>query len=129
MLTGFLPGELEALGIPPEALETAYGDVVDAFREYIANHSEGRGFLLVGHSHSGLLRRLVAEEIEPDDAQHERLIGAHLLGTSVAMPHGADVGGEFLGGTGWGLHPADVSLTQQDLVDLAGWQGHAWLSR
>lgn len=267
VLTGFLPGELEALGIPPEALDTAYGDVLDAFREYVANQSNGRGFLLVGHSQgSGLLRRLVAEEIEPNDALHERLIGAHLLGTSVAVPRGKDVGGdfqrtpacreadqfgcvvsyasfragdpqldsprfgttadadtvalcthpaalaggeadlemripfrlppvyqtlliprgsggpyqsrlqnrrintpyyaapgqirgecvldandtsylevridpepegpraddypgEFLGGTGWGLHLADVSLAQQDLVDLAGRQGNAWRNR
>ena len=221
----------------------------------------------VGHSQgSGLLRRLIAEVIEPDDWLHERLIGAHLMGTSVAVPPDADVGGdfrrtpacrapdqtgcvvsyasfragdpqlddprfgttadpdtralctnpaqlaggaaalspqmprsyapayqalviprgsggpyasrarnlaldtpyftvpgqiraecvldangtsyleiriqadpddpraddypgEFLGGIGWGLHLADVALAQQDLVDLAGRQGHAWLSR
>lgn len=262
-----LTGPLLGTPVPQEALEIAYADVVDAFREYVGNLSDGRGYLLVGHSQgSGLLRRLVAEEIEPSDALHARLIGAHLLGTSVAVPRNADVGGdfmrtpacrapdqfgcvvsyasyragdpqlddprfgttanpdtlalcnhpaalaggeadlsmripfrlppvyqtlliprgsggpyqdrlqnalldtpyyavpgqirgacvvdandtsyleiridpelegpraddypgEFLGGTGWGLHLADVSIAQQDLVDLAGRQGHAWLNR
>ncbi|MCK5769943.1 DUF3089 domain-containing protein [Algiphilus sp.] len=262
-----LTGPLLGGGIPEAAAELAYGDVLDAFRRYIAADNNGRGFVLVGHSQgSGLLRRLIAEVIEPDDWLHERLIGAHLMGTSVAVPPGADVGGdfrrtpacraadqtgcvvsyasfragdpqlddprfgttadpdtralctnpaqlaggeaalspqmprsyppayqalviprgsggpyasrarnlaldtpyftvpeqiraecvldangtsyleiriqadpedpraddypgEFLGGIGWGLHLADVALAQQDLVDLAGRQGHAWLSR
>jgi hypothetical protein len=51
---------------------------------------------LVGHSQgSGLLRRLIAEEIETQPALHQRLISAHLIGTTVAVPRGADVGGSF----------------------------------
>jgi hypothetical protein len=79
-----------------EALELAYSDVREAFRHYLADQNNGRGVLLVGHSQgASLLRRLIAEEIENDPVLRDRLIGAHLLGTSVAVPIGEDVGGSF----------------------------------
>lgn len=74
----------------------AYADVLDAFKQYIVHESAGRGFVLIGHSQgAGHLKRLIAEEIEPDDALHARMISAHLTGTSVAVPIGRDVGGHF----------------------------------
>lgn len=76
--------------------ELAYGDVVDAFKHYVANHNQGRGFLLIGHSQgSGHLGRLIQEEVEADSALAERMVAAYLLGTTVAVPKGADVGGTF----------------------------------
>ncbi|MEN8718933.1 MAG: DUF3089 domain-containing protein [Oceanococcaceae bacterium] len=92
---GFIPVETGLLDIPDAAREQAYADVLDAFREYVANLSEGRGFVLVGHSQgAGLLRRLIAEEIETRPALHARMIAAHLAGTTVAVTVGADVGGD-----------------------------------
>jgi hypothetical protein len=73
--------------------EMAYGDVRDAFKHYVANHSEGRPFILIGHSQgAGHLRRLVADEIEGSSALSGRLIAAHLIGTNLEVPVGEDVG-------------------------------------
>lgn len=76
--------------------EVAYADVLDAFKHYIANLSQGRGFVLVGHSQgSGLLRRLIAEEIETKPELLQRLVAAHIPGSNVLVPTGQDVGGSF----------------------------------
>lgn len=89
-------GALGGIDIAPNAGEVAYADVLDAFKEYIANQSEGRGFILVGHSQgSGILRRLIAEEIETRPALMSRFISAHIPGTNVLVPTGRDVGGSF----------------------------------
>lgn len=83
-------------GFAANAGEVAYADVLDAFKHYIANLSEGRGFILVGHSQgSGLLRRLIAEEIENKPELLDRLIAAHIPGSNVLVPTGQDVGGSF----------------------------------
>jgi hypothetical protein len=76
--------------------EVAYADVLDAFRAYLSQHNDGRGFILVGHSQgASLLRRLIAEEVEPQPYLAQRLVSAHLLGSAVAVPVGQDVGGSF----------------------------------
>ncbi len=76
--------------------ELAYGDVLDAFKHYIANDNEGRGFILIGHSQgSGHLTRLIQEEIERNPVLGERLVAAYLLGTTIAVPKDKDVGGTF----------------------------------
>ena len=87
----------------PDDISTAYEDVLDAFREYIANRNEGRGFVLVGHSQGtfhGI--RLIREEIETTPYLAERMIAAYLLGGSAAfengaveVPRGGNVGGTF----------------------------------
>ena len=84
----------------PEAIEAAnevaYGDVREAFLHYIATANEGRGFVLIGHSQGArLLARLIAEEIETTPALAARLVAAHIPGTTLAQPVGADVGGSF----------------------------------
>lgn len=89
-------GALGGIDIAPNAGEVAYADVLDAFKEYIANQSEGRGFILVGHSQgSGILRRLIAEEIESRPELLSRFIAAHIPGTNVLVPTGRDVGASF----------------------------------
>ena len=89
-------GVLGGIDIAPNAGEVAYADVLDAFKEYIANQSEGRGFILVGHSQgSGILRRLIAEEIETRPELMSRFISAHIPGTNVLVPTGRDVGASF----------------------------------
>lgn len=81
-------------GVDPR--QVAYDDVVDAFRYYVANESDGRGFVLVGHSQgAGHLNRLVAEEIDGEPLLRDRLVSAILLGSSVAVPEGEVVGGDF----------------------------------
>jgi hypothetical protein len=61
----------------------AYGDVLDAWKSYIANDNDGRGVIIVGHSQgAGILARLTAEEIDPDPALRELLVSAMLIGLS-----------------------------------------------
>lgn len=76
--------------------DIAYGDALDAFKHYLANDNDGRGVILMGHSQgSGLLRQLMQETVDVDPTVRDRLIAAYLLGTSVEVPIGAEVGGSF----------------------------------
>lgn len=76
--------------------ELAYGDVLDAFKHYIANENEGRGYILIGHSQgSGHLTRLIQEEVEERPVVARRMVAAYLLGTTIAVPTGEVVGGTF----------------------------------
>jgi hypothetical protein len=73
----------------------AYDDVLNAFRHYLATDNGGRGFVLIGHSQgSYLLTRLIAEEVD-GDALHDRMVSAVLLGATVTVAAGHDVGGSF----------------------------------
>jgi hypothetical protein len=70
--------------------------VVAAFRSFLARIGPDRPFVVLGHSQgSGHLRRLVADVIDPNPALRDRLLSAMLLGSSVAVPTGGDVGGSF----------------------------------
>ena len=84
---------------PPEGVDPpqiAYDDVVDAFRHYVANESDGRPFVLVGHSQgAGHLNRLIADEVDGEPLLRDRLVSALLLGSTVAVPEGEVVGGDF----------------------------------
>jgi hypothetical protein len=80
----------------PSTRDLAYNDVLDAWKQYISNHNDGRGVVLVGHSQgAGLLNRLVQEEIDDNDELRSRLVSAYLLGSSIAVPEGEVVGGDF----------------------------------
>jgi hypothetical protein len=81
-------------GADPRAV--AYGDVVDAFKDYIANESEGRGFVLIGHSQgAGMLTQLIADEIDDEPRLRDRLVSAYILGSGVQVPDGEVAGGTF----------------------------------
>jgi hypothetical protein len=75
--------------------ELAYRDVLDAWNYYLTNDNHGRGIVLVGHSQgSQMLRRLIQEEID-GKPQQRFLVSAVLMGVNLAVPPGADVGGDF----------------------------------
>ncbi len=81
----------------PMAVDRAlgYNDVVAAWNYYLEHDNQGRGVVLIGHSQgSGVLTQLIRNEIDGKPVQ-ERLISALLLGTSLAVPKGKDVGGAF----------------------------------
>ena len=79
----------------PADRELNYTDVRDAWRHYMANDNQGRPFALIGHSQgSGLLKRLVAEEIDGKPTQ-KLMLSAMLAGTNVLVAKGKDLGGDF----------------------------------
>jgi len=73
--------------------DTAYADVLESFKYYMANDNRGRGFILIGHSQgSAHLKRLIAETVEPDEYLLQHMISAHLLGFPVHTSQGSDFG-------------------------------------
>jgi hypothetical protein len=75
--------------------DLGYSDVLAAWRYYLDHENKGRGFVLVGHSQgSSVLLRLIKEEIDGKPIQ-KQLLSAILMGTYLAVPKGADVGGAF----------------------------------
>jgi len=75
---------------------SAYLDVRSAWREYLRRYNDGRGVVLVGHSQGTfVLRRLIAEEIDPSVSARKRLVSALLLGGNVLVKKGSDRGGDF----------------------------------
>jgi hypothetical protein len=72
-----------------------YDDVRDAFNYYLEHDNKGRGFVLVAHSQgSFILAELIRNEVDGKPVQ-SRMVSAILLGTTVAVPRGKDVGGTF----------------------------------
>jgi len=74
----------------------AYLDVEAAWYNYLKRDNNGRGVVLIGHSQgAGILKQLLAQVIENDADMKRKLVAAYLIGTNVAVPPGADVGGDF----------------------------------
>lgn len=72
-----------------------YDDVRDAWRYYLAHDNGGRGVVLVGHSQgSYVLTELVRREIDGQPVQ-SRLVSALLIGATIPVARGKDVGGAF----------------------------------
>jgi hypothetical protein len=81
----------------PLAVDRAlgYNDVVDAWNYYLQHDNNGRGVVLIGHSQgSAVLTQLIRNEIDGKPVQ-SKIVSALLLGTSLAVPKGKDVGGAF----------------------------------
>ena len=75
--------------------DNAFADVRAAFEEYRAANP-GRPFTLIGHSQgSGMLKRLMKEVIEPDAQLRSQMVSALITGSTVAVPVGQAVGGDF----------------------------------
>ena len=72
-----------------------YDDVLDAWNHYLKNDNNGRGVVLVAHSQGAyILIRLIAEQIDGKPVQ-SRLVSAILMGTTLPVAKGKDVGGAF----------------------------------
>ena len=82
-----------------EPFEFAYGQVLDAFRWYMANENDGRPIVLLGHSQgSHHLARLAAELFDTTPELADRLVMAGLIGAGgygVNVADGNVVGGTF----------------------------------
>jgi hypothetical protein len=84
---------------PPSALiaagDRAFSDVRAAWRDYLANHNNGRGVTLVAHSQgSFMLARLLREEIDRDPAQRSLLVSVIAPGGNFAVRRGERAGGD-----------------------------------
>ncbi len=67
----------------PNARE-AYGDVLAAWRDYLAHDNHGRGVVLIGHSQGAyVLKHLVKTVIDRSPAERRLLVSAILLGGQV----------------------------------------------
>jgi hypothetical protein len=74
---------------------TAYGDVLAAWKDYLAHRNNGRRFVLIGHSQGSVhLLKLLAEQIE-GKPEAKRMLSAILLGWTVEVPEGKRVGGSL----------------------------------
>ena len=72
-----------------------YDDVRDAWNYYLEHDNKGRGFVLVAHSQgSFILDELIRKEIDGKPIQ-SRMVSAILLGSTLSVPRGKDVGGSF----------------------------------
>jgi hypothetical protein len=94
-----LAGLRRMLSGPPDAISldrgVPYDDVLDAWKYYLAHDNKGRGVVVIGHSQgSFILARLIREQIDGQPVE-SRLVSAILLGTTIAVPRGKDVGGTF----------------------------------
>lgn len=70
-----------------QALNIAYGDVVAAFDQFLANIPAGQPIVLVGHSQGGLhLRRLMQERVGGKPLAR-RIAAAYVLGWPVSLDH------------------------------------------
>lgn len=73
----------------------AYGDVLAAWRYYLAHDNQGRGVVLIGHSQGARhVTQLMADEIDGKPAQR-LLVSAVILGGGVQTPIGSGAGGSF----------------------------------
>ncbi len=82
--------------ITEEMSQLAYGDVVAAWKTYLAKYNQGRGVILIGHSQGTyLLRQLIHEHVDPKPGVRKRLVSAVLLGGNVTVREGDTVGGDF----------------------------------
>ena len=84
-----------AKGAPSLDQGLAYDDVRDAWNHYLQHDNQGRGVVLVGHSQgSFVLAELIRREIDGQPIQ-SRLVSAILMGATMMVPKGRDVGGTF----------------------------------
>ena len=76
----------------PAARAVGYGDVLDAWNNYLAHENKGRGVVLIGHSQgSGVLTQLISKEIDGKPVQ-AKIISAILMGTRLPVDKGKDTG-------------------------------------
>src|SRR3954469_15075351 len=79
-----------------DALQLAYGDVEEAWRDYLARYNGGRGVVLLGHSQgTRMLRQLIRKQVDASPAQRRLLVSSILLGGNVTVRRGQAAGGDF----------------------------------
>ncbi|HEX8444449.1 MAG TPA: DUF3089 domain-containing protein [Allosphingosinicella sp.] len=91
---GALPLAFAGTNLQPN-FDTAYGDVLAAWREFQSRRAKNRPFVIIGHSQGSIhAMRLISQEIEGKPVA-KRMLSAILLGWPVEVPAGKLVGGSF----------------------------------
>ncbi|RMI28710.1 DUF3089 domain-containing protein [Nocardia stercoris] len=91
-LAGLGPGLLGAGSL----FDTGYADVLAAWNDYLAHDNDGRGVVFIGHSQGTMmLRKLIREQVDPDPALRDRVVGAFLMGGNVTTARDSTTGGDF----------------------------------
>lgn len=81
---------------PSPTFALAYADVKRAWNEYLATRNNGRGVVLIGHSQgSGMLIRLLREEIDPSPEQRAKVVAAIVPGGNLTVKQGQRTGGDL----------------------------------
>lgn len=76
---------LDEEGHGVQAIMRAHADVLAAFDDFIANKSNGRPFILAGHSQGALhALLLLAERVAPTDLK-DRMVAAYVIGWPVSI--------------------------------------------
>ena len=110
-----------------------FTDVVDSFKHYVANWSEGRSFVVYGHSQgTGHAMRLINQEINDNEDLRGRLVSALMIGgglsgtsfSNIPLCTEADQFGCAIGFRAYG-EPQSLSNIPDDLActnpaDLSG---------
>jgi hypothetical protein len=79
-----------------DSVETAYRSARSAFREYLREDNDGRGFIMIGHSQGAAhTARLIDELVDTNARLRKRFVGAIAPGANISVPIGKDVGGLF----------------------------------
>jgi Protein of unknown function (DUF3089) len=82
--------------VTPQIRQQGYQDVVQAWRTYLRKYNHGRPVIFLSHSQGTfVLRKLIANEVDPKPALRRRLLSAVLLGGNVTVKKGGDRGGDF----------------------------------
>ena len=72
--------------------ELGYMDVVESFKQYIANWSEGRNFVIYGHSQgTGHATRLIKDEVDGNPDLRGRLVSTLLIGGGLSATTFANI--------------------------------------
>lgn len=84
------------LGSDPQANVVAYDSLLAGWPDYLAHDSDGRPFVLIGHSQGAAkLILLLEKQIDKNPALRARLVSAIVLGGNVQVPTGKLVAGSF----------------------------------
>jgi Protein of unknown function (DUF3089) len=91
-----IQGLLNPDTVTQEMRDQGYADVVEAWRTYLRRFNHGRGVIFVSHSQGTfVLRKLIAEEVDPKPSARRRIVSALLFGGNVLVKKGGDRGGDF----------------------------------
>jgi hypothetical protein len=80
----------------PAVIAIAYGSLLAAWKDYLAQDNHGRPIVFIGHSQgAAMLIKLLRAQVDPSPRLRELMLSAIILGGNVQVPSGKTVGGSF----------------------------------